>query len=59
MAMKPPAPSPKDCPRCQLPMDVLWFMGITPEFYVCPQCQTAYDLDTLEPRARVIGGAGP
>lgn len=45
----------KPCPRCGTPMQVLLFLGVRPEFYVCPQCAIAFDLETLEPLATVIG----
>jgi hypothetical protein len=45
---------PKDCPRCSQPLQVLLFLGVQPDFYVCPQCAIAFHLETLEPLATVI-----
>lgn len=36
-------------------MQVFLFLGVQPEFYVCPHCQIAFHLETLEPLATVIG----
>jgi predicted kinase len=31
------------------------FMGVQPEFYTCPNCRVAFDLETLRPMAKIIG----
>lgn len=51
---KKPIPA-RSCPRCNTSMEVLLFLGIQPDFYVCPVCKIAFSLDTLQPLATVIG----
>jgi hypothetical protein len=47
---------PEKCPKCGGEMDTLLFMGEIPEFYVCTgECKTAFDIDNMQPLARVIG----
>lgn len=45
----------EDCPDCGEPMEVMLFMGVQPDFYVCKKCQRAFHPETLKPLARVIG----
>lgn len=47
--------NPQTCPTCGTKLEVLMFMGIEPDGYVCPKCQRHYD-DNLRPGAWVIGG---
>jgi hypothetical protein len=49
--------SPKACPTCGSVLEVLLFLGVQPDGYVCPTCQIYYN-DDLQPGARVIGGEG-
>ena len=44
----------KRCPKCGEVLQVLLFLGITPDGYVCETCHLYYN-DHLEPRAIVIG----
>ena len=44
------------CPKCEVELSVMLFMGMTPDFYVCPKCRLAYDLKSLKSFATVIGG---
>ena len=46
--------APKVCPTCGTVLEVLLFMGIQPEGYVCPRCSIHYD-DDLRPGATAIG----
>lgn len=50
MAKEPPL-----CPKCNVTMNVMLFMGVQPEFYTCPKCGLAYDMKTLKALAVVIG----
>lgn len=34
-----------NCPKCKAKFQVLMFMGVIPEFLVCPKCKTAYTVD--------------
>jgi len=45
----------KLCPECNVKMDVLLFLGITPEFYVCPECRQAYPIKENDENIRSIG----
>ena len=46
--------SEKICPNCNGELDVLLFLGISPDGYVCPKCQVYFN-DDLKPLAMVIG----
>ena len=42
------------CPTCGEVLKVLLFMGVTPDGYVCEQCQVWFTPD-LQPLAKIIG----
>ena len=48
---------PKRCPTCGEVLQVLLFLGITPDGFVCPKCNVLYTVD-LKPQAHVIGEGG-
>lgn len=41
------------CPDCNVEMDVLMFMGVEPEGFVCPKCNRLFN-DEMKPMAIVI-----
>jgi len=43
----------KQCPYCQTVLNVLLFLGIQPDGYVCPECRIWFD-DTMKALAKVI-----
>ena len=43
----------KVCPTCETVLEVLLFLGVFPDGYVCPMCQIYYD-DDLRPVARKV-----
>ena len=43
----------KHCPDCGTKLEVLLFMGVQPEGWVCPQCRVWFN-DNLHPLAVVI-----
>jgi hypothetical protein len=47
-------PEPKLCPQCGHELDVLLFMDVQPDGYVCKPCGRLYGLNDLAPGARVI-----
>lgn len=36
------------CEKCDTELEVMLFMGVQPEYYVCPKCQVAFDVDESE-----------
>jgi uncharacterized protein YbaR (Trm112 family) len=46
----------KECPKCGISLEVLLFMGVEPEEFVCPKCNVMYSFDDLKPIVLVIGG---
>lgn len=42
------------CPKCDGWLEVLLFMGIEPDGFVCPDCKILFDMETLKPLAHVI-----
>ena len=47
---------PIKCPKCgSQDLQVLLFMGIEPDGFVCPKCSILFDPETLKPLATVIG----
>lgn len=44
----------KQCPLCGAVLKVLFFLGLTPDGYVCEQCHIYYTED-LQPLALVVG----
>ncbi len=48
----------KNCPTCGRPLEVLYFMGITPEYAICPPCGLSWAIDRTTLTA-VAGAPGP
>ena len=53
-AEEPASTAGKTCPQCGQVLQVLLFLGITPDGYVCSTCHV-YLSDDLHPLAHVIG----
>jgi len=52
---KPKKKKEPDCPECEgVELDVMLFLGVQPDFYVCHKCNGVFHLDTLEQFAKIF-----